>query len=231
MAAMVTGPDDWNPPAAIIAAGRSARVTYRNAPLAREVPPQYRTLTKTQLPIGRGTLALRNAIVEQFGAMTTYEEGRRRAMADGAMLDMHQAGRAIDFMVPGNKAKGDAIANFLISIAERAGIQFIVWQANRWSAGQSADRRWAAYPSAVKHRDHPHVELTPDGARGDAPWFNGRTLPTVAQSVAAASTGRTAPFADAGSLIDTSTSPLVIAGVVTGSVIMVGGVAYYLKKR
>lgn len=228
MAALATGANDWQPPAAILAAGEAARVTYRNGPIARDVPAQYRTPTKTQLPIGRGTQALRNAIVAQFRVPQTYMPGRARVMLAASMLDLHQAGRAIDFMVPGNKAMGDAVANHLVTIAEAAGIQFIVWSGNRWSAGMPRGRRWAAYGGSVKHRDHPHVELTPEGARGETPWFAGRTLPSELE-VRLAAQGPTVPYSDAGSALDTSAKPLVIAAASVGAVAAIGAVVYWKR--
>lgn len=223
MAPIVTTAADWIPPQSIIDAASRASVRYTNPPLARDVDQQYRGLTRTQLPIAPGTQLIRDHVVAQFGVRQTYMPGRSRVHLDDSRLDTHEAGVAIDFMVPGDKAKGDAIANYLLQNAEAMGVQYIVWSGNRWSAGQAAERRMAAYEGSVKHRDHPHVELSTAGARMDAPWFRGRARPSEAAG-AALSRQAGAPFADKGSALDEHGPALLGSIIGGGALVIVGGI-------
>lgn len=214
--------ESWTPSPAAITAAESSVTRYTNGPKASEVPARYRSATRTQLPIAPGTKMLRDALVSQFTVRQTYMPGRSRPMADGDRLDLHQAGRAIDFMVYNDRAKGDAIANWCLENANAIGLQFLVWRGNRYSAGKPAGQRVGAYTGSNPHRDHPHVELTPEGAAGNAPWYAGRRGAS-AQELAQLASSEGAPFADHGG--DDAIAAWIVPGSALVGVLFLVGVA------
>lgn len=144
---------------------------------------------------------LRDTLVREFNLSQTYMPGRSRPMLDTQKLDLHQAGRALDAMTYRDHAKGSDVANYVVRHAEEIGIQFVVFAGNRWSGGQSADRRWAAYEGSASHNDHPHIELTAQGAGMGGSWWTSRTRPTPAQTERATK-GASAPYGDRDSVFD-----------------------------
>lgn len=176
---------------------RTALTRYDNAPLRGAIEARYRGSTRTQLPIGRGTRQLRDYIAARHGITTTYMPGRSRPMTDAQRLDMHQAGRAIDFMTS-DVAKGTAIAEELAAIGDRAGIQLVIFAGNVWSQGQPSTRRFAKYTGASGHYDHLHVEVNEAGAAGTLPWYETRGTPPTAAQLLADASGPEAPLLDEG---------------------------------
>jgi hypothetical protein len=224
--ALRTGARYWTPPQNVIDAGNAARVVYRNAPFRRDVAAQYKSVRRTQLPLQPGTVALRNEIVRQYNVRQTYMPGRSRTMIDSQKLDMHQAGRAIDFMV--DKATGDAIANYLVLNADAIGIQYVVWCGNKWNSGARPGARWDAYGGSSGHYDHPHVELSPDGAAGSTPWFQGRSLPSAQESSRLTASAAEAALLDHG---EPDAMVLPIVGTITGVAVAAGAAWYFTKGR
>lgn len=207
-------------------AGRLARVVYTGAPLRSEIPAQYRGATRTQLPVSPGLRVLRDHIVQAFPIVrTTYMPGRSRPMVDSQRLDMHQTGRAVDFMVPmqgrsANRA-GDALANYLVAHAETMGVQLVIWDRSVWSAGQPAARRFSAYHGEAAHDDHLHVEVSTAAAERSLNWYaqhGSTTSPSPADDAPAPYEGLGGP------------SPLAIGFAVAGAVALVAAVAYALTK-
>lgn len=233
MAPPVTTSRDWIPSAETRRSMDAASVRYTEAPFARDVPSQYRGLTRTQYPIGAGTRALRNYLVQTFGRAgntapgAPYMPGRSRAMLPGQQLDQHQWGHAIDYMTA-NVALGTRIAEFLVANADSIGVQYVVFAGNRWSQGQPPGaRRFAAYEGSNKHRDHLHIELNTDGAEGRLPWFQGRLNATPSQLLADASSANgSPPLGD-----DGPGWPVVrIAAVTAGGVALVTGAAIAARR-
>lgn len=70
-------------------------------------------------------------------------------------------GRAADFMVYTDRAKGDAVAQYVIDNAARLGVESVIWRqriAGPWTGWQwraMADRGSAT----ANHMDHPHVSF------------------------------------------------------------------------
>lgn len=147
-------------------------------------------------------------------------------MIDSQRLDMHQAGRAIDFMV--DKATGDAIANYLVLNADAIGIQYVVWCGNRWSAGARSGAKWDAYSGSSGHYDHPHVELSPEGAAGSTPWFQGRTLPSAQESSRLTASAAEAALLDHG---EPDAMVLPVLGAIGGAAALAGATWYFAKGR
>lgn len=218
----------WSPSPEAIAGGRAAHVVYRNAPLRSEIPPEHRGVARTQLPITPGLRVLRAHVVGRFPFIRqTYMPGRSRPMLDTQRLDMHQAGRAIDFMVPQlghapDHAHGDQIANYLAANAERFGVQFIVWSGYKFNAGaRTPAERFAPYTGTVPHLDHPHVEITPEAGALALPWYQTQQAPAATPSDATP-----APFEDAG-----GPSPLAMAGVALVSLAAVAAGVWLIRRR
>jgi LysM repeat protein len=74
-------------------------------------------------------------------------------------------GRAADFMVYADRAKGDAVAQYVIDNAARFGVDYVIWQQRiagpwtGWTWQAMADR---GSPTA-NHMDHPHVSFRAAG--------------------------------------------------------------------
>jgi len=188
----------WIPPDDVIHAADSAPTRYDRAPLAREVPRQYRGATRTQMPLTPGIVTVRNYFKEQFSISQTYMPGRSRPMMDAQRLDMHQAGRACDFINNRDVEKGRLVANALLLVAADIGLQYIVHAGNRWDAGAPPGRRFAGYEGSHMHKDHPHAELNLSGARGETPWFRNHPLASAVTNTSnGGMSGSSTPLASA----------------------------------
>jgi hypothetical protein len=83
----------------------------------------------------------------------------------------HYDGRAIDVMVrpvsPANRTRGWAIAQYLVSQADRLAIKTVIFDDRIWTAGSRSDDGWRDYdpperagdPVILEHRDHVHVDV------------------------------------------------------------------------
>jgi hypothetical protein len=83
----------------------------------------------------------------------------------------HYDGRAIDIMVrpvsPANRTRGWAIAQYLVSQADRLAIKTVIFDDRIWTAGSRSDDGWRDYdpperagdPVIMEHRDHVHVDV------------------------------------------------------------------------
>lgn len=161
----------WTPPEAVRRAGDAAqgRIPYaRGSRLAADGET-------TQRPIAPGTQALAAWIVSRTGIRSA---GTRRSPAKpstaGRERDLHEEGRAVDAMIAApytdaGNAAGDALANFLVLHAVELGVQLVIWARVEWAASR-VGAAWESYAGAEDHRDHVHVELSPDAAAlsGDA---------------------------------------------------------------
>jgi hypothetical protein len=156
-------------------------------------------------------------------------------MLDSQRLDMHQAGRAIDFMVrtlgsQPDHGKGDPIANYLAANAEMLGIQFIVWSGYKFNAGARADKRFGPYGGSNAHIDHPHVEITPEAGARTLTWYASRPDPSPPSGsggggASASGDGPSAPYEELG-----GPSPLVMIVVGVGAAgVLAGGSAWALR--
>lgn len=99
-----------------------------------------------------------NEIGNQFHVATIFGVGARPNASD------HPLGLALDFMVGGMRSKGDSIADYAISNADRLGITYILWQQRIWHAD---GRGWEPMEDrgsvTANHRDHVHISFTADG--------------------------------------------------------------------
>jgi hypothetical protein len=85
----------------------------------------------------------------------------------------HYEGRAVDIFVrpvnPTNNVRGWAIAQYLVSQADRLEIRTVIFDDRIWTAGRRSDDGWRDYdapgrsgdPAILEHRDHVHVDVFP----------------------------------------------------------------------
>ena len=83
----------------------------------------------------------------------------------------HYEGRAIDLFVrpvsPANKTRGWAIAQYLVSQADRLAIKTVIFDDRIWTRGRKSGDGWRDYdppersgdPVILEHRDHVHVDV------------------------------------------------------------------------
>ena len=167
----------WTPSPLAVANGRNSRVVYRNGPLARDLPVSAHDAQGYMLEPLPGTKLLARLVAEKFDVRTVYMHRRREVHRDSA-VDLHVAGRAIDFMTYENHEKAFAIADYLVEHNEPLGIQFVVTWHTRWSAGKANPRdKFGLYKGPNPHTDHPHVELTPESAAGSLEWYKKGAIP------------------------------------------------------
>jgi len=83
----------------------------------------------------------------------------------------HYEGRAIDVFVrpvsAANRTRGWAIAQYLVSQADRLRIRTVIFDDRIWTSGSKSDDGWRDYdppersgdPAVLEHRDHVHVDV------------------------------------------------------------------------
>lgn len=115
---------------------------------------------------------------------------RKRVTSD------HQAGRAVDWSVSvRSRADRRAVRDLLKTLfaadgrgnpdakARRMGIAYLIWNDEIYEAWRgfepspylsSACKRRKRCSPTLRHRDHVHISLSRDGARGETSWYEGR---------------------------------------------------------
>lgn len=77
-------------------------------------------------------------------------------------LPDHPSGHAVDLMVYKDKAKGDAMAKYVVANADKLGVKYLIWYQQIWSR-QRADEGWRPMGDrggiTANHMDHVHVTL------------------------------------------------------------------------
>ena len=83
----------------------------------------------------------------------------------------HYEGRAIDVFVrpvnATNRVRGWAMAQYLVSQADRMDIRTVIFDDRIWTAGDRSGDGWRDYdppegsgdPAILEHRDHVHVDV------------------------------------------------------------------------
>ncbi len=83
----------------------------------------------------------------------------------------HYDGRAVDVFVrpvsAENKVRGWAIAQYLVAMADRLGVQHVIFDDRIWTSGSASDEGWRDYDppersgdrAILEHRDHVHVDV------------------------------------------------------------------------
>lgn len=107
-------------------------------------------------PVKPHVAAAAKEIGDKFNVSTIYGFAQRTYSSD------HPLGLALDFMVYGDRAKGDAIANYAQANAARLGISYIIWYQRIWSVERSGEG-WRAMENrggiTANHMDHPHISF------------------------------------------------------------------------
>lgn len=138
-----------------------------------------------------GTIAVGRWVVRRFGGAPG---GISRAC--GGSPSEHNEGRAFDWSVdvrrPADRRRvrrllaalfaPDAAGN-PAALARRMGVMYVIWDDTTWSSWRRfapAPYLNAACPSkrecsrTLRHRNHVHISLTREGARGELSWYAGR---------------------------------------------------------
>jgi hypothetical protein len=66
-----------------------------------------------------------------------------------------------------NKVRGWAIAQYFVAMADRLGIEHVIFDDRIWTSGSSSDEGWRDYDppersgdrAILEHRDHVHVDV------------------------------------------------------------------------
>lgn len=86
----------------------------------------------------------------------------------------HPEGRAADFMVMTDRAKGDALAAYAQEHAAEYGIEYMIWYQRIWHAGEPVGT-WTPMDdrggTTANHKDHVHITISEDAA--------GETMPAT----------------------------------------------------
>lgn len=92
-----------------------------------------------------------------YGITTIYGVGQRDGQSD------HPKGLALDFMVPGNSAKGDQVAQYFVTNAGKYGVHYIIWKQSILNITERLSDGWRAMPDrggvTANHYDHVHVSF------------------------------------------------------------------------
>ncbi|MFD2093402.1 hypothetical protein [Blastococcus deserti] len=93
-------------------------------------------------------------VTERFDVSTVYTRADHRPTQ----------GRAADFMVYEDRAKGDALTQYVIDNAARFRVEYVIWQQRIYlvSTGSWRAMEDRGSPTA-NHMDHPHVAFLPAG--------------------------------------------------------------------
>src|SRR3712207_1050123 len=91
-------------------------------------------------------------VTERFAVSTVYTRAGHRPTQ----------GRAADFMVYTDRAKGDALAQYVIDNAARFRVEYVIWRQRIYlvSSGSWRAMENRGSPTA-NHMDHPHVAFRP----------------------------------------------------------------------
>lgn len=161
----------WHIPPETIALGEQQYVSYTGAgPWVGESGCGGGMLEGTS--ILRDYLQLYFPQIDSIGGYSC-----RPIVGNSSQMSVHATGRALDIMIPtidgsADNSAGDLIGNWLIENAEFIGIQYIIWDRWQWNASREAPKD-REYTGEHPHHDHLHVELNPEAAALNFPFFQG----------------------------------------------------------
>jgi hypothetical protein len=161
----VAGP--WQLPSAVRAAGATVDVTYDDA-------PRWTGTNACAGGLKEGARRLGAALRTRFDAISSVGGYVcRRNTAATSQMSVHGTGRALDVFIPkvggdADNGRGDAVANWLVTNAERIGVQLVIWDRAVWHAD---GRNETPYGGPNPHIDHIHVEITNEAAALRTPFF------------------------------------------------------------
>lgn len=141
----------------------------------------------------------------------------------------HPFGLALDFMVYGDKAKGDAIAPYCLANYQRLSIKYVIWYRRIWNPKIG----WHPYNGISPHTDHVHVSFNASPGQGGTIVDTGGTAPVDPNATAGTPVGFSNPLDplldvinQAKGLITWLTSPqnwLRIAAFIAGAIFLIAG--------
>lgn len=140
-----------------------------------------------------GTKALARWVSRHYDGYvgTTRDCGKRKRVTSD-----HQAGRAVDWSAHVRDRRDRRQVRDLLRTlfaadgrgnpdakARRMGIAYLIWNDEIYEAWRgfepspylsSACQRRKRCSATLRHRDHVHISLSRDGARGETSWYDGR---------------------------------------------------------
>jgi len=111
------------------------------------------------------------ALANSMGAMFDIDTIGGYRPPEGDNYGEHSTGLALDFMTYSDSAKGQALADHLVTNSAALGVRWVIWEQQVWSAERAAEgwRGMADRGSPTQnHMDHVHVLVYDDGATGSA---------------------------------------------------------------
>jgi hypothetical protein len=161
----VAGP--WQLPSAVRATGAKVDIAYDAAPRWTGTNACAGGLKQGARKLG-ATLRARFDAISSVGGYVC-----RRNTASTSQMSVHGTGRALDIFIPkaggdADNGRGDVVANWLVTNAERIGVQLIIWDRAVWHADGRNESR---YGGPNPHIDHIHVEITNEAAALRTPFF------------------------------------------------------------
>lgn len=146
----------WDPAGRVLAALGSVRPLTSTSPSGA---PVQNNSSYNLGPVQPQTAAVANLLGPMFGIKTIGGYRESDPYPD------HPSGLALDFMVYGDKATGDALAAYLIAHAQELGVDYLIWYQRSWSVAR-ADEGWRAMEDrgddTQNHLDHVHLLLNGD---------------------------------------------------------------------
>ena len=153
----------WRLPSDVHAAGQRQFIRYDGA-------PPWNGGSNCGSGLGVPARALGDYLRRTFPSSVSSYGGFscRPNTANTSQTSVHGTGRAIDVFIPttggqADNTRGDAVANWLVTNAQRLGVQYIIWDRTQWNGSRSGDKV-SPYGGPHPHHDHLHVELN-TGAR------------------------------------------------------------------
>lgn len=166
--------------------------TPSGLPVEIEGPARYTPQTACDPRTKPGTAKLARLLTDTYPGTRA---GTARACGP-VPFSQHSDGRAIDWMVSvrerQDRAKAEAVLGWLLAtdgqqnpyaMASRLGVMYLIWNDRIWSA-HSADAGWRPFSDCAKrqkraddshcHRNHIHISLSWEGARGATSYWTGR---------------------------------------------------------
>jgi len=163
-------PGRWQIPADVHAIAQTQFVAY-------DEPPPWTGRAACSTVFQPGAKVLADYVQARFPAVSFYQGLECRTnTANPAQMSVHGTGRAIDIFIPmaggaADNTAGDPVANWLITHAERIGIQLVIWDRSVWQASLSGEKL-RAYSGPIPHIDHIHAEVTIEAASKQTAWFH-----------------------------------------------------------
>ena len=136
---------------ALTALPAQAHASSSATAVAAQAPAPSSKPTATSSPYGSWDPHVRpvvQEVAERFGVSTVLTRPGHSPTQ----------GRAADFMVHSDRAKGDAVAQYVIDNAARFRVEYVIWRQRIYMVSSGSWRAMADRGSpTANHMDHPHV--------------------------------------------------------------------------